>query len=112
MHCQHCRHRLAGAHRLQGRTSIFVAHRLSTIAGCDRILVLSEGRLVEQGSHAELLASNGVYADMWRAQAQAAAEAASVGGLAGILSSTNEEESSVPPLVEPLPALSERALAS
>lgn len=47
---------------LQGRTSIFVAHRLSTVLGCDRILVLSEGRLVEQGSHSQLIEAGGVYA--------------------------------------------------
>lgn len=52
---------------LQGRTSIFVAHRLSTVVGCDRILVLAEGRVVEQGSHAVLLEQGGVYAGRYTA---------------------------------------------
>lgn len=63
----------------QGRTSIFVAHRLSTVSGCDRILVLSEGRLVEEGSHVQLLAAGGIYADMWRAQADEKRSAAAGG---------------------------------
>eukprot|EP00892_Ulva_mutabilis_P005128 jgi/Ulvmu1/2988/UM015_0028.1 len=52
----------------QGRTSIFVAHRLSTVMNCDKIFVMAEGQLVEQGSHQELMACGGVYADMWEMQ--------------------------------------------
>lgn len=50
------------------RTSVFVAHRLRTIFDSDIIFVLKEGQVVEQGTHAELLAMNGVYADLWSAQ--------------------------------------------
>lgn len=52
----------------QGRTSIFVAHRLSTVMNCDVIFVMSEGQLVEQGTHRELMGCGGVYADMWEMQ--------------------------------------------
>lgn len=52
----------------QGRTAIVVAHRLSTIRGADRILVMHEGRLVEQGTHDELVAQGGPYAKFWRLQ--------------------------------------------
>lgn len=52
-----------------GRTSIFVAHRLSTAAQCDQIVVLDEGVVVEAGSHAELLERGGKYAAMWARQA-------------------------------------------
>ena len=51
-----------------GRTSLVIAHRLSTIQAADRILVLDEGRLVEQGSHAGLLDSGGLYARLYRTQ--------------------------------------------
>ncbi len=50
------------------RTSLIIAHRLSTILHCDKILVLKDGELKEQGSHTELLARGGIYADLYRAQ--------------------------------------------
>jgi ABC-type dipeptide/oligopeptide/nickel transport system ATPase component len=56
------------ARLLRGRTAFVVAHRLSTIRQADRILVFAHGHIVESGSHAELLARNGVYAELLRAQ--------------------------------------------
>ena len=53
----------------EGRTTIAIAHRLSTVADADRILVLDGGKVVESGTHAQLLAKNGLYADMWNQQA-------------------------------------------
>ncbi|MEX2160648.1 MAG: ABC transporter ATP-binding protein [Anaerolineales bacterium] len=53
---------------MSGRTSLVIAHRLSTILAADVILVMDEGRLVEQGSHAELLATGGLYASLYETQ--------------------------------------------
>jgi len=55
---------------LQGRTSLVIAHRLSTVREADMILVLERGRIVERGRHDELLAANGAYADLYRIQFQ------------------------------------------
>ncbi len=60
---------------MQGRTVIAIAHRLSTIARMDRLVLLDGGRIVEQGTHTELLARGGAYARAWSRQSQGFAEA-------------------------------------
>ena len=56
----------------RGRTTLIIAHRLSTIRSADRILVIEDGRIAEQGTHEELLAKNGEYAALWHTQNGAA----------------------------------------
>src|SRR3546814_4240617 len=58
------------------RTTLIIAHRLSTVIHADEILVLEQGRVVERGRHADLLLADGQYAAMWRRQQAAAAEEA------------------------------------
>jgi ATP-binding cassette, subfamily B, multidrug efflux pump len=53
---------------LRGRTSVVIAHRLSTIRNADQILVVESGRVAERGTHASLLASGGLYANLYRSQ--------------------------------------------
>ena len=53
---------------MEGKTVIAIAHRLSTIAAMDRLIVLDQGRIVEEGSHAELLNKGGLYARLWAHQ--------------------------------------------
>jgi ATP-binding cassette subfamily B protein len=60
----------------RGRTTIVIAHRLSTVVHADEIVVLEAGKVVERGSHAALLRRNGLYAEMWNRQAQERAEQA------------------------------------
>jgi len=59
------------AEGLAGRTAIVIAHRLSTVVSADRILVIDEGQIVEQGTHAELMAHGGLYAELSRKQLEA-----------------------------------------
>ncbi|HRD54927.1 MAG TPA: ABC transporter ATP-binding protein [Parachlamydiaceae bacterium] len=54
---------------MQGRTALVVAHRLSTLSGMDRILVFQDGKIIEEGSHEDLLEEDGYYAELWRMQA-------------------------------------------
>lgn len=58
----------AMANLMKGRTNFVIAHRLSTIVDADKILVMDQGDIVEQGSHQELLAKNGVYAELYNSQ--------------------------------------------
>jgi ABC-type multidrug transport system fused ATPase/permease subunit len=54
------------ARLLQGRTSFVIAHRLSTVVNADRIVVIQDGRITEQGAHMELLQSGGAYYQLYR----------------------------------------------
>ncbi|QKV18442.1 ABCB family ABC transporter ATP-binding protein/permease [Oricola thermophila] len=55
----------------KGRTTLVIAHRLSTVIGCDEIIVLKDGEIAERGTHAELLAKKGLYEQMWARQSEA-----------------------------------------
>ena len=69
----HTEHEIQGAlERVsRNRTSLVIAHRLSTIVGADEIIVLDQGRIVERGTHAQLLSTGGLYASMWNRQREA-----------------------------------------
>ena len=60
---------------MQGRSTLVIAHRLATIVNADRILVIEAGRIVEEGSHASLMAANGLYARLARLQFETGAAA-------------------------------------
>jgi len=60
----------------QNRTTLLIAHRLSTVVHADQILVMDRGRIIERGTHAELMRANGHYAEMWQIQARNAARGA------------------------------------
>jgi ATP-binding cassette subfamily B protein len=53
---------------MKGRTSIVIAHRLSTVAELDRIIVLDDGKIIEDDTHAKLIAHGGKYARLWNRQ--------------------------------------------
>jgi ATP-binding cassette subfamily B multidrug efflux pump len=56
------------ANLMSGKTVIAIAHRLSTIAAMDRLIIMDQGRIIEQGSHGELLRRGGLYAELWARQ--------------------------------------------
>jgi ATP-binding cassette, subfamily B, bacterial len=60
---------------MKGRSTLVIAHRLATIVNADRILVIEEGRVVEEGSHASLMAANGLYSRLARLQFETGAAA-------------------------------------
>jgi ATP-binding cassette subfamily B multidrug efflux pump len=53
---------------MEGKTVIAIAHRLSTIAAMDRLIVIDKGKIIEEGSHSELIRKQGLYARLWKHQ--------------------------------------------
>jgi ABC-type transport system involved in Fe-S cluster assembly fused permease/ATPase subunit len=82
----------------RGRTTLIIAHRLSTVVDADEILVLNDGRIVERGQHYRLLQQNGIYAGMWRRQQESA-----------VLALTQDD---VPPAASATAALVDTALSA
>jgi ABC-type transport system involved in Fe-S cluster assembly fused permease/ATPase subunit len=67
----------------ENRTTLMIAHRLSTVIHADEILVVDDGRIIERGNHAQLIAQDGMYAAMWRRQQEADQRAAELAAVAG-----------------------------
>jgi len=98
----HTEHEIQGAldRVSRNRTSLVIAHRLSTIIGADEIIVLDQGRIVERGTHGQLLAMGGLYASMWNRQREAEAARER---LALIDDDNDAPNRSPPPIAEPPP---------
>jgi ATP-binding cassette, subfamily B, heavy metal transporter len=94
----HTEHEIQGALErvAQNRTSLVIAHRLSTIVAADEIIVLDQGKIAERGTHAELLASGGLYASMWNRQREAEAAREKLAQI----DDDNEAPNRAPPPVE------------
>src|SRR3954464_10257161 len=97
----HTEHEIQGAlERVsRNRTSLVIAHRLSTIVAADEIIVLDQGRIVERGTHGELLAKGGLYASMWNRQREAEAAREKLAEIGEDTIAPNRE----PPPLEPPP---------
>ncbi|MDP3527339.1 MAG: ABC transporter, partial [Hoeflea sp.] len=76
---------------MQNRTTIVIAHRLATVLRADRILVMDKGQIVEEGSHAELVATGGLYARLARLQFEHGAEALTLETRSGMASVAGDQ---------------------
>jgi ATP-binding cassette subfamily B multidrug efflux pump len=91
---------------MEGKTVVAIAHRLSTIAAMDRLIVMDRGRIVEEGTHAELLARGGLYARLWSHQSGGFLGEAEEAAVADAMSSPPEIHAAepVPPAVDRVPS--------